>query len=231
MSHSTCVKGSLWGGAVLRSERMRACSLLALPLVFLLAVPLASAQTAPEATLGMSIAPGPVSIALGASHETPFDVTLTLRGVVCTSAASVQVPVSVKDKPSPLAGVKGTPEPAALLFDVPAGSYSSNAYSKKLLGTLRVSVAESAPSNHEHAFELTASYASGVPSGCQGAGSMAATDAAGSHAITTGGSSATGTPATHQMSDGSSMNNKNTPFPPLMALLFVAVIVALARRR
>lgn len=213
-------------------------ALARLTLVLIVALPLASAQAASEASLELSVAPGPVDIELGDSHDAPIEVTFSLRGVVCTSAATAVVPVTVKDKPSPLAGVRGTVEPAEFRFEIPAGGYSSAPYSKRMSGSLRVSVDESALSGHDHEFELTAAYAGGVPSGCQGAGSVAATDAVASHKITTGGASSTATTPSHQMTDGSSMSGaehsgatNDAPAASLVLLLGVVFLVALARRR
>lgn len=206
-------------------------------LAFLLGLPLASAQAAPEASLALDVSPGPVEIALGDSHDTPLEVTLTIRGIVCASPASVKVPLSVKDKPSPLAGVRGILDPAELTFAIPAGSHSATPYTGSAASTLRVSVATDAQGAHEHEFEVTALYAGGVPNGCQAAGSIAAADAIGSHKIMTGAGSGT-TPPSHAMGDGSSMSgaehpasSKDTPAAGVALILAVAALVAISRRR
>lgn len=205
-------------------------------LALLLALPAASAQAAPEVELSLDVSPGPVEIALGSAHDAPLEVTFAIRGVVCASAASVKVPLSVKDKPSPLAGVRGVVEPAELVFSIPAGSHSATPYTASAPATLRVSVAADALAAHEHEFELTALYAGGVPSGCQAAGGIPAADAIGSHRILTG-SSATARPPSHAMGDGTTMSgtepreSNDTPAPALALLLAGVVLVALARRR
>lgn len=209
--------------------------LVALAIVIL---PNAAAQPAPEATLSLDMAPGPTDVSLGSTHEVPFTVTFTLSGVVCTSAAQARIPIAIMDKPSPLAGVKATPKPAEMVFDIPAGSYASTPYTKDAMGDLAVSVASDASADHEHAFVLTASYAGGLPAGCQGTGSLAATDASGEHTIMTGAAATGGTDPTHQMSDGSSMqgdamsSEKPTPgFGPALVAAGILAAAALARRR
>lgn len=214
------------------------------PLLPLLAIVLAlsPAASAQSAGLAMDLPPGPASIALGAQHDVPLEVTLTMGGIVCTSAARVTVPLTVTDRPSPLAGVSAAPNPAELVFEVPAGTYTSSPFTKTLSAALRVSVANSAPAEHEHRFVVTASYAGGVPSGCQATGSIPAADASGEHAIVTGksGTGSTGATPTHQMPDGASMSGaehaagggtNETPGPALVVVLSALLLVALLRRR
>lgn len=201
--------------------------------------PGAAAQAAPQVTLAADVPAGPVDIELGGSHDVPFDVVLTLRGVLCTSASQIRVPISVKDKPSPLAGVRGVPEPTEMVFDVPAGQYSSQAFSKSAAGTLAISVASDAMASHEHTFEVVASYAGGTLSGCQGTGAAPAAEGRGSHAIMTGSARGGGSASsgTHVMEDGSTMegemqpaSSNKTPGPGL-ALAIGAVVLALVMRR
>ena len=207
-------------------------------LALLVCLPVASAQAAPEASLALDVSPGPVEIALGDAHDVPIEVSLTIRGIVCASAANVKVPLSVKDKPSPLAGVRGVVEPAELTFNVPAGSHTTTPFTGSASSTLKVSVSGDAQGAHEHEFEVTAVYAGGVPSGCQAAGSIPAADAIGSHKIMTGSGGAGATTPTHTMSDGSPMggaehsgSSNDTPAPRLALLLVIVAVVALARRR
>ena len=201
-------------------------------------VPSALGQTAPEASLAVSLPSGPAEVALGSSHDVGFDVTLTLRNLVCASTATVRIPLSVKDQPSPLAGVKGTPTPAELVFDVPPGSYSSSPYSKTASANLRVAVDASGPAEHEHAFVVTATYAGGLPTGCQGAGQLPAADASGTHAIVTGKAAGATNGPTHQMGDGTTMggaehagSSQETPMPGLVLVLVALLAVGLLRRR
>ena len=214
------------------------------PLLALLAIVLAlsPAASAQSAGLAMDLPPGPAAIALGGQHDVPLEVTLTMSGMVCTSTASVTVPLTVKDRPSTLAGVTAVPTPAELTFEVPAGTYTSSPFTETQSATLRVSVAQSAPAEHDHTFVVTATYAGGVPGGCQSTGSIAAADASGEHSIVTGnaeGGSA-GTTPTHQMSDGASMSGaehaagggtNDTPGPALVVVLGGVLLVALLRRR
>ena len=209
---------------------------LTIPMLF---VPVAQAQASPEARLAIALPPGPADVPLGDGHDVPFSVTLTLRGLVCASAAKLVVPLTVKDLPSPLAGVKATPEPAELAFDIPVGSYGTSAYEKTQKATLLIRVAEDVPGEHAHTFEVGATYAGGVPSGCQAAGSMGAADALASHTITTGkGPQGATVPAGgHQMPDGSTMmenehaTTKQTPGAGLGLVLLGLVGVAALRRR
>lgn len=203
----------------------------------LIALPVVAAQGAPQAALVLDVPPGPTGVDLGSTHEVPFTVTFTLSGVVCASPAQAKVPITVADKPSPLAGVEGTPRPAELVFEIPAGSYASSAYSKEATAGLAVRVASDAPSGHEHALVLTASYAGGVPAGCQGTGVIPATEATGEHKIMTRGPMGGSTVPTHQMTDGSTMQGdampakKQTPGPAIILVALAIVGAALSRRR
>lgn len=213
---------------------MRPWPIIALALAF---VPAAEAQAAPVATLSLDITPGPADVDLGSTHVVPFTVTFALSNVVCASASQVKVPVTIQDEPSPLAGVKGAPKPDELAFNIPAGSYASAQYSKDASGDLAVSVASDASGGHEHTFVLTASYAGGMPAGCQGTGSLPATVASGEHMIMTGASASGATYPTHQMSDGSSMqgdqmsSTNKTPGPALWLLALGIVGATLLRQR
>jgi MYXO-CTERM domain-containing protein len=200
-------------------------------------LPGSAAQATPDVDLAIDLPPGPVEIELGDSHDVPFEVSLTLRGVVCTSASQVRIPLSVKDKPSPLDGVRATPTPAEVVFDVPAGQYTSNAFSKSVESVLAVSVAASAPAAHEHSFEVLAAFAGGVPSGCQGTGTAPAAEARAAHAIVTGGGAGASSSGTHQMEDGTTMEgeamsepSKDTPGPGVFAAL-LALLAGFALRR
>lgn len=209
-------------------------------LAIAVASPGVAAQAAPQIGLAMDIPAGPADIELGGSHDVPFEVTLTLRGVVCTSASQVRVPIMVTDKPSPLAGVRATPEPAEFVFDVPAGQYSSAAFSKTASGTLAIMVSSDAMASHEHTFEVIASYPGGTPSGCQGTGAAPAAEGKGEHAILTGSARDSGpaSPSMHVMEDGSKMEGNmesaeanKTPGPGLALALGAIVLAFVVRRR
>lgn len=203
----------------------------------IVASPTVAGQAAPQASLALDMSNEMTNVDLGSSHSLPFSVTLTLSGIVCASASQAKVPVTVQDKPSPLAGVKGTSKPAELSFEVPAGSYASSPYSKTLDGELDISVASDAMADHEHTFAVTASYAGGTPAGCQGTGSIAATDATAEHMIMTGKGSGGASVPTHQMSDGSAMqgeamsSSKETPWGGLVLIGLAVVGAMLLRRR
>ena len=217
-------------GAIRMFLRLLASALL------LVSLPAASAQAAPEVDLSIALPPGPVTIELGGSHEVPFEVSLTLRGVVCASASQVKVPLTVKDKPSPLAGVSATADPTELVFDVPSGQYTSTPFTQTAESVLTIDVASSAPASHQHAFEVVAAFAGGVPSGCQGTGTAPASEARATHAIVTGSAPPAATPP-HQMGDGSTMGGgamnetkNDTPGPGVFVAL-LAVLIGLAARR
>lgn len=206
--------------------------------VAILASSSATAQSASQASIALDMPDEMTSVELGSSHSLPFSVKLTLSGMVCASATQVSVPITVQDKPSPLAGVKGAPSPAELVFAIPAGSYASTDYAKTLNGALDISVASDAMPDHEHTFGVTASYAGGLPPGCQGTGSIAATSSSAEHMIMTGRGSAAPSGPTHQMSDGSDMqgeamsssSSNKTPAAGL-ALIGLALVGATFMRR
>lgn len=174
----------------------------------------------------------------------PFEVTLTLRGIVCPSATKVSVPLAVKDRPSPVGGVKATASPQELSFDVPAGSYATTDYSSTVAAALVIKVDANAPAGHDHSFDVTATLAGAMPQGCQGTAPPPAAEATANHKIVTGQGSSPSAMPSHTMGDGSTMTSASptsptpkatapakTPAPGLLLVGVAILIVAFWRKR
>ncbi|HWG90706.1 MAG TPA: hypothetical protein VNZ52_07645 [Candidatus Thermoplasmatota archaeon] len=111
----------------------------------------------------------------GESHDVPFKVGFTAANLVCPQEAKVIVAVEVKDKNGPLRGVMGHAKTPEVEFTIPAGTYSGLAvggapFNSSQDNTLTVMLTPEAPDDHLHQFEVLATYAGGLPSGCQGTG-------------------------------------------------------------
>ena len=215
--------------------RLLATVLLA---VFVAAVPVQAQSVTPTSSIAVGLNPGPVGIPLGGGHEFPFQVTLTLANIVCTQPATAAVALSIKDLPSPLNGVKAT-VPATLTFDVPQGNYATGVpglspYEESLDATLSINVTAEALPNHEHTFEVTASF-DGTLQGCQAGSAIPSAEGTGEHKIKTGPASAAGSQARGATqtpsSSGTDAGGKDAPALPALALAVAVLVAAVARRR
>ena len=211
---------------------------VSLAAVLLSALPAQAQGVTPTSSVALDLDPGPVSIPLGASHEIPFQVKLTLSNLACTQAATATVTLSVKDKPSPLNGVKGM-APATLTFNVPQGNYlsgvpASSPYEQRADATLSINVTTEALANHEHAFEVTGKF-DGTLSGCQGAGTIPSAEGSAEHQIKTGPAAAQGAAlgATNSQTSPppSSDGSKGAPGLGAPGLVLLAIVLAALRGR
>ena len=208
---------------------------LAAVLVVLTAVALpAQGQGAtPTSSVEVDLDPGPAGIPLGGSHEFPFQVTLELGNVVCAQAATATVTLDIEDLPSPLRGVQGT-VPATLAFDIPMNTIvvGGTTYEQTLDATLSINVTTESLPDHEHTFQVTATF-DGTLQGCQAAGPVPAAEGMGEHKIKTGPAAAAGAArgATISTSTGPEPDSKDAPLPAAPILLTVLALAALARRR
>lgn len=202
-----------------------------------IALPAQAQGVAPTSSVAVDLDPGPVGIPLGGSHEFPFQVTLSLANLACTQATTAIVALSIKDLPSPLNGVKGT-VPVTLTFDVPQGNYAAGApglspYEETMDAQLSINVSATALADHQHTFEVTASF-DGTVTGCQGLGAVPAAEGTGEHQIKTGPSSAAGTAArgaTVSTSASPEGDSKGAPAPAIPLLFAAVALAALVRRR
>lgn len=211
-------------------------TVLVLLALLALAMPTQAQAPTPTSEIVVDLEPGPAGIPLGASHEIPFQVQLTLSNIACTQAATATVTLSVADKPSPLNGVKGT-VPATLTFSVPQGNYGilpvSAPFEQTVDAILAINVTTEALANHEHAFQVTGEF-DGSLSGCQGAGPIPGAEGSAEHQIKTGPPLAQGAArgATQSTTNtGSSGGGRSAPGLGLPALVAVAAALVALRRR
>ena len=190
----------------------------------------------PTSSVEVDLEPGPVGIPLGGSHEFPFQVTLELGNIACPQPSTATVTLSIKDLPSPLRGVQGT-VPATLAFDVPmSASFAGlSTYRQTLDAQLSINVTPESLPDHEHTFEVTASFDGTLP-GCQAAGAIPTAQGTSEHKIKTGPASAVGTQvrgaSQSPSSSGAAGDGKDAPALPALALaVAVAVLAAAVARR
>lgn len=201
-----------------------------------LAVPAQAQAPTPMSQVAVDLDPGPAGIPLGASHQIPFSVKLTLSNIACTAPATATVSLSVADKPSPLNGVKGT-VPATVTFNVPQGSYVTpvgQVYEGTADAILSINVTAEALADHEHAFQVTGKF-DGSLGGCQGAGPIPSAEGSAEHQIKTGPPAAQGTARGASQSQGQTSNgggdSKGAPGPEIPLILLAIGLVALRGRR
>ncbi|MHB1260192.1 MAG: hypothetical protein ACYC2H_00605 [Thermoplasmatota archaeon] len=218
---------------------MRRIAALGLLIMLALSVPAQAQAPTPTSAVAVELEPGPVGIPIGGSHSFPFQVKLTLANLVCNQASTATVTLSIKDLPSPLNGVQGT-VPPTLAFSVPMGNYASGVpglspYEQSMHATLSINVTTESLPNHEHTFEVKASF-DGELTGCQGAGAIPSAEGTGQHQIKTGpapaGGQARGAQSSGSSTADSGGGDKKAPGVdmPLLAL-GVAALAMLARRR
>lgn len=189
----------------------------------------------PTSSVEVDLDPGPVGIPLGGSHEFPFQVTLELGNIACPQASTATVTLAIKDLPSPLRGVQGA-VPATLAFAVPMSTSLGglSTYSETMDATLSINVTTESLPDHEHTFEVTASF-DGTVQGCQAAGAIPTAEGTGQHMIKTGPASAAGTQvrgATQTPSStGAANDGKDAPALPALALAVAVLVAAVVRRR
>lgn len=161
----------------------------------------AAQDVAPSSQLAVSVAPGPVSIALGGEHVVPVAVALAAANFACPQGGELLVTLIVKESPSALAGVMAHLVDS-LAFPVPPGAYqtaasaASGAFNETVEAELRIMVAEDAPADHAHAFRVLAAFAGGTPPNCVSASPLPPADASAEHAIRIGPALAPPSPAT-----------------------------------
>lgn len=207
---------------------------VSLAAILLAAVPVQAQGVAPTSAVTVDLDPGPAGIPLGGSHEFPFQVTLELANVLCPQAATATVTLAIKDLPSPLRGVEGT-VPPSLSFAVPQGAtLAGSTYSETMEATLSINVTTESLPDHEHTFEVTASF-DGTLQGCQSAGAIPSAEGTGQHQIKTGPAPAAGqargaqTASSTPTSDGGDKKAPGAEMPLLV--LGVAALAMFARRR
>lgn len=209
----------------------------------ILYLPASAAQgVAPSSELRVSVAPGPVSIALGGEHVVPVTVTLEAAGFACPQASELAVALAVEHAPSKLAGVMAH-LPESITLAVPPGAYASGAQgaSSPFNGTvdfdLRIMVGEDAPADHAHTLRAVATFAGGTPAGCLSASPLPSADATAEHAIRTG--AALAPPSSPALPSSSPVAPSESAAPaerrapalgPLAIALAAAAVALLARR-
>lgn len=206
--------------------------------------PAAAQSATPTASVALALPPGPATIGLGEQHEVPLAVALTLGNLVCASEATAAVTLSVRDKPSPLAGVMAHATEDELTFVVPSGAYGSDLpagpppFNATRETRLMVMIAEDALPDHMHSFLVTATFAGGTPDGCRAAGAAPASEETAEHAIVTGpavtagsaadGRSPTTAPAAGAAPAADAESSRATPAPPTGVIALAAAAAAMA---
>lgn len=236
---------------------MRARPALLLLGTFILMLPVGLADApAPLTSVSVSLPPGPVNIPLGAEHQIPLKITFTANNLGCTQDATITLPITVMGSPSELKSVTARPSIADAKFTIPSGIYQdaaaagSGPYNKTIDATLTIMVGADAPANHQHAFQVTATYNGGMPAGCQAVGDLPKATGMAKHQLVTGASSAspTAAPTMTGMSAAEhaqmTAQGAATPPPPpapsakktpsasfAMTLAFVAALAIALRKR
>lgn len=217
---------------------MRRLTGLALLALLALAVPTQAQAPTPTAAVAVDLDPGPAGIPLGATHEIPFQVRLTLSNIVCTQAATATVALAVADKPSPLNGVTGT-VPPTVAFTVPQGNYGvlpvSAPFDETAEATLTISVTNASLPDHQHTFAVTGTF-DGTLSGCQGAAAVPPAEGSAEHQIQTGPARAQGaargaTQTQGTASSGGDGGGKGIPGLEAPVLIALALGLVAMRRR
>lgn len=139
--------------------------------VVLLSVQAANAQIpSPRASITLSVPAGPTDIALGGNASVDVQVSITIANVVCQGPGTATVNLALKDVPSAMNGITGT-LPTSIVFpmegpkaytDAGNGAFTGGPVTKKL----NVTVAANTIANHEHTFNITATFAESGLQGC-----------------------------------------------------------------
>jgi hypothetical protein len=210
----------------------------AVGLICLFGMPSASGQSiASEAKVYVSVPSGPVEIGQGQDHAVPVRVTLVLSNIECTGEAKTSLTLSAADDGAPVAGVMVHGFSGKSEFTIPAGTYQSVSpvgaavYNRTNEIEASIMVTNSAPDNHDHAFEFIATFEGGTPTGCQAGSAPNRASASARHAIhipaattpTPTNSTDSGPP---EIADG-----EPTPGLPALTLVFATVVAVLVFRR
>lgn len=124
-------------------------------------------------------------VELGTSGTTPVQVTLSISNVFCPSPGTATVKLSVVDQPSPLQGITRTLSPTELVFNLTQSQYANPGFTGSAQATLSYTVASSTLPNHNHAFNVSASF-DGTVTGCQAASAIPPASAGANYSLKTG---------------------------------------------
>jgi hypothetical protein len=213
---------------------VRAVGAVAVVAVLLL-LPAASGQSTASVRVTVNGSP---TIPLGNSTTVGISVTLEMQNVVCTAApATATVNVAVTS-PMVVAGISGPSAAVPVVFPLQApGAYGQlSPYSGTMPANVTITVDRTAPPNHQHTFNVTASIAKENLSNCQvadAAGPFAASQTA-SLTITTGaGTGPGGNTTTGPRPGGTTAPAEESVALPfgIQAALVVGLAVLGARRR
>lgn len=143
-----------------------------LPLVLLLALPVATAQgqVMPDSEVSVSLATPPDTIAPGGNASVPVTVSLTIRNAVCAQDTATTVDLEVAGTPS-VPGLTATLAATSLEFIVPAGPQTN--YNEDAETTLDITLAPTAAGNATTTYTVTASFGGNV---CNGIGAVPAAE-------------------------------------------------------
>lgn len=194
----------------------------------------AQADGMPFAEIEVDLDAGPTPVPLGSEHAMSFGIDVAVGNIVCSSAATFVVTLAVSDEPSAMTGITHSVEPSSMTFDVAAGFYGKTIqppFTGHQDAVLSITVANSTVEKHEHSLNVTASYAGGVPTNCQGAMSIPKTEGSAMHAMRTGARSLVSTSASDTGAPAGGGGSKESPGLGLLPLALVAVAVVALRRR
>jgi hypothetical protein len=208
--------------------------------LLLLAAP-ALAQTSnndPSVDVTISVSPSTAAtVALGGNVSFTVTVGATLHNYFCSQASTLPLALSFKEQPSPLPGISPNMGSAVqLAIGAQANSLGGMATTLTPVSTyLNVTVAKTVPGNHEHAFNVTASFAGQNPTNCQALSATAppARSVSALASIKTGpplgNTTTSGTPPVTP--GGTSETSKKSPSLLMPVLVGVVGMAAAIRRR
>lgn len=212
----------------------RTWPVLVVALAFL---PVAAAQgpTMPRANVNISGMPDTMqTVPVGGEKSVTFQVSIQFQGVVCPQASTAVVALSFVEDGGPLGGLALQLSESELTFDLeasvlPFGGQGPPPQDVMLTATASDTVA---PNTH-HGLNVTATYAGGVPAGCQSGAAVPEDSETADLAFMTGagagGPSGSSTTTPSQESGGDA-GGKGIPGPPLV-LLLAGLALAIAFRR
>lgn len=194
----------------------------ALLVVVLLSAPAANAQSTATVTL-TAAAPGAWTDGMVSA---PLTVGLTLDNIICPADTTATVSIAAPD-PTPVNGLTFA-YPSSVSFPVKAGAYSVNGkYTNSATVYLNATVTAAAPSNHEHALNVTASFnASGLP-GCQAATQTTKLDSSVSVTVTFTTPMGTGSGGNTTQTTSPSGTGSGTTSKPAITLPFAVQVGAI----
>lgn len=213
---------------------------VAAPLVAVLFVAFLSLPAAAQgstATVALTVPAGPTTIQQGGNTSLAVKVAFTLQNVVCAPGpSSATVNLAVAD-PSPLQGIAYT-LPSSVVFDLMAPmAYSQvGPFSGEKTVQFNVTVAPGTIANHEHTFNVTASFTAAQLTGCQASPAPGGLDASDSKSTLiqtgAGGPGTTGTPTGNRT--GTDTSTEAAPALPLgiqIPVLLGLGILAIRRKQ